>query len=99
MNDVIRGRIQGLFCGLAIIALGGVFFFIIAPLFPKAIAASPARSMSVAEVKAELGEYDQRLGPEDCAALGAPGDWHGYLWIGVDTLTGQPTGVWFRCEP
>lgn len=96
MSHPASPRIQGALVGLAVVATAAVFFFILAPLFPKVAHSAVTRPMTAAEIKAELGEYDQKI---DCSSLGAPEGWRGYAWIAVDTLTGQPTGVWFRCEP
>ena len=88
----VEGAKVGLIVGTAVV----VVWLGLASLMPKAVhSASIARAMTVAEMKSELGEYDQKV---DCAAMGAPAGWQGYVWVKTN-LAGRPIAAWFLCQP
>lgn len=94
--DKARPRIEGLLCGLGIVALAAVFFLVLLPGAARVAsnrAPEPLRGWSNARIMAELGEYDSKI---DCAQLGLQG-LDGYVWVKLN-LAGQPTRFLFICK-
>lgn len=82
MRHAATPRVQGALVGLAVVALAALFFFVLAPLLPKTVDAAEARNdllraWASERVKAELGEYDERV--PDCGGM-AQG-LTGYVWV------------------
>lgn len=90
--------IRGALVGLGVVAIAAVFALGLLPGMARVAEAKQAprlNSWSTARIMDELGDYDQRV---DCAEFGLQG-LTGYVWVKVDTLTGQPTRFLFLCKP
>lgn len=93
-----REKFVGFFCGLAIIAVVGVFAFVLkvgGDAYRHHSETQPSLSdWSLARILNELGEYDQKI--PDCAGLVS--GMTGYAYAKVSSLTGQLKGVILVCK-